>query len=116
MRITIRPDEQLPEEAKKRAAEKETTLTALIEDSLREALTRRTPPDNRHRFRMTTFGKRGMQAEVDLDDTSSLLGAKGNLITDAYLAALAIESGSKWITADRDFSRFPALRWRHPLG
>ena len=42
-------------------------------------------------------------------------GAKGNLITDAYLAALAIESGSEWITADRDFSRFPALRWRHPL-
>jgi hypothetical protein len=42
--------------------------------------------------------------------------AKGNLIPDAYLAALAIESGSEWITADRDFSRFPGLRWRHPLG
>jgi toxin-antitoxin system PIN domain toxin len=42
-------------------------------------------------------------------------GAKGNLIPDAYLAALAIESGSEWITADRDFSRFPVLRWRHPL-
>lgn len=42
-------------------------------------------------------------------------GAKGNLIPDAYHAALAIESGSEWITTDRDFSRFPALRWRHPL-
>jgi len=42
-------------------------------------------------------------------------GAKGNLIPDAYLAALAIESGTEWITADRDFSRFPGLRWRHPL-
>ena len=42
-------------------------------------------------------------------------GAKGNLIPDAYLAALAIESGSEWITTDRDFSRFPGLRWRHPL-
>lgn len=41
--------------------------------------------------------------------------AKGNLIPDAYLAALAIESGSEWITADRDYSRFPGLRWRHPL-
>ena len=40
---------------------------------------------------------------------------KGNLIQDAYLAALAIESGSEWITTDRDFSRFPDLRWRHPL-
>ena len=41
--------------------------------------------------------------------------ARGNLVPDAYLAALAIESGSEWITADRDFSRFPGLRWRHPL-
>ncbi len=41
--------------------------------------------------------------------------AKGNLIADAYLAALAIESGSEWITTDRDYARFPGLRWRHPL-
>ena len=41
--------------------------------------------------------------------------AKGNLVWDAYLAALAIESGSEWITADRDYSRFQGLRWRHPL-
>ena len=40
---------------------------------------------------------------------------KGNLVPDAYLAALAIESGSEWITTDRDFSRFPELSWRHPL-
>ena len=43
-------------------------------------------------------------------------GAKGNMVPDAYLAALAIESGSEWITTDHDFSRFSALRWRHPLG
>ena len=43
-------------------------------------------------------------------------GAKGNLISDAYFAALAIESGAEWITADRDYARFPGLRWRHPLG
>lgn len=42
-------------------------------------------------------------------------GAKGNIIPDAYLAALAIESGSEWVTTDRDYSRFPGLRWRHPL-
>ncbi len=40
---------------------------------------------------------------------------KGNLVADAYLAALAIESGCEWITTDRDFARFPGLRWRHPL-
>jgi toxin-antitoxin system PIN domain toxin len=39
-------------------------------------------------------------------------GAKGNLVADAYLAALAIESGSDWITTDGDFSRFPGLRLR----
>ena len=42
-------------------------------------------------------------------------GAKGNLVPDAYLAALAIETGSEWITADRDFARFPGLRWRRPF-
>lgn len=41
--------------------------------------------------------------------------AKGNLVPDAYLAALAIESGSELATTDRDFSRFPGLRWQHPL-
>ena len=39
----------------------------------------------------------------------------GNQITDAWLAALAIESGCEWITADRDYARFPGLRWRAPL-
>lgn len=40
---------------------------------------------------------------------------KGNLVPDAYLAALAIEAGCEWITTDRDFSRFPGLSWRNPL-
>lgn len=39
--------------------------------------------------------------------------SKGNLFPDAYLAALAIESGSEWVTTDGDFSRFPGLKWRH---
>lgn len=40
---------------------------------------------------------------------------RGNLVPDAWLAALAIESGCEFITSDRDYARFPALRWRHPL-
>ena len=43
-------------------------------------------------------------------------GAKGNLVPDAYLAALAIESGCEWVTTDRDFTRFKGLRSRHPAG
>lgn len=42
-------------------------------------------------------------------------GARGNLVADAYHAALAIESGSELVTTDRDYARFPGLRWRHPL-
>ncbi len=42
-------------------------------------------------------------------------GARGNLVPDAYLAALAIESGSEWVTCDRGYGRFPGLKWRHPL-
>ena len=41
--------------------------------------------------------------------------AKGNLVPDAWLAALAIESGCEWITCDRDFARFTGLRWRVPF-
>ncbi|MEV2255320.1 type II toxin-antitoxin system VapC family toxin [Streptomyces sp. NPDC050147] len=43
-------------------------------------------------------------------------GARGNLVPDAYIAALAIESGATLYSADRGFARFPGLRWRHPLG
>lgn len=43
------------------------------------------------------------------------VGARGNTIPDAYLAALAIESGSEFVTTDRGFAQFPDLRWRHPL-
>jgi toxin-antitoxin system PIN domain toxin len=42
-------------------------------------------------------------------------GARGNLVADAYLAALAIETGSEWITTDGDYRRFRGLRMRHPL-
>jgi hypothetical protein len=38
-----------------------------------------------------------------------------NVPGEAYLAASALESGSDWITTDRDDARFPDLRWRHPL-
>ena len=41
--------------------------------------------------------------------------ARGALVADAYLAALAIESGCEWVTTDRDYKRFPGLRWRYPL-
>jgi len=39
---------------------------------------------------------------------------RGPRITDAWFAALAIEWGCEWITLDRDFARFPGLKWATP--
>lgn len=48
-------------------------------------------------------------------DVCRRANAAGNLIQDAWLAALAIESGCEWITTDRNFARFAGLRWRTPI-
>jgi uncharacterized protein len=48
-------------------------------------------------------------------DLCRTAGVRGNLVPDAYLAAIAIESGSEWITTDHDYSRFSGLKWRLPL-
>ncbi|HEV3496005.1 MAG TPA: PIN domain-containing protein [Actinomycetes bacterium] len=85
MGTTINIDDALLAEAKQAAARTGRSLTAVVEDALLSTGLCRTA------------------------------GVKGNLVPDAYLAALAIESGSEWITTDRDFSRFPGPRWRHPL-
>jgi uncharacterized protein len=42
-------------------------------------------------------------------------GVTGNLVPDAHLAALAIEHGLELCSTDRDFARFPGLRWSNPL-
>lgn len=41
--------------------------------------------------------------------------ARGKLVADAYHAALAVEHGCEFVTADADFARFSGLRHRHPL-
>ncbi len=43
------------------------------------------------------------------------IGARGNDIADAYLAAYALENNATWLSADRGFARFHRLRWSHPL-
>ena len=49
------------------------------------------------------------------DDLCRRSKAAGNLVADAWFAALAIESGCEWITDDRGYARFPGLRWREPF-
>jgi toxin-antitoxin system PIN domain toxin len=41
--------------------------------------------------------------------------ATGNLVQDAWFAALALESGCEWITTDRDYARFTGLSWSPPF-
>jgi hypothetical protein len=42
-------------------------------------------------------------------------GARAGMVTDAALAALAIENGATLASADYDFRRFPELKWVNPL-
>jgi len=42
--------------------------------------------------------------------------ASGPLVSDAEIAAITIEQGAVLHTTDRDFARFPGLRWKNPLG
>ena len=67
---------------------------------------RATSTDDRHR--------RQLHAEI-LEKLVSDHGATGPLVTDAVLAALAMEQGALLASTDQDFRRFPELRWLNPL-
>ncbi|MCG8357198.1 MAG: type II toxin-antitoxin system VapB family antitoxin [Kiloniellales bacterium] len=73
MRTTIRLDDDLLVEAKKYAADTGRTLTAVIEDALREVLARRDGRRSSKRIRLRTYGRGGLQPGVDLDDSAALL-------------------------------------------
>lgn len=66
----------------------------------------------RRRCRLLRPGPRHFQLFVDLCRDLDL---RGDDVSDGYHAALAIETGNEWVSADRGFARFPGLRWRHPL-
>ncbi len=71
MRTTIRLDDDLLAAAKQKAAADRTTLTALIEDSLRQTLARRT--ENRGpRMAIRSLGDAETLPGVDLDDSAAL--------------------------------------------
>ena len=73
MRTTIRLDSHLLAEAKKTAAVTGKTLTAVIEDALRESLSRRRDLQKRKKVVLPTFRGRGLQPGVTLDDTAALM-------------------------------------------
>jgi toxin-antitoxin system PIN domain toxin len=57
-------------------------------------------------------GERHWSILLELSRSS---GLRSNLVTDAHLAALAIEYGATLYSTDRDFARFPGLKWTNPL-
>ena len=73
MRTTIRIDKHVLAEAKKLAAETDHTLTAVIEEALRESLARRRKAKAKLPAKLLTFGRGGLLPGVDLDDTAALL-------------------------------------------
>lgn len=73
MRTTIRIDDQLLREAKEFAARSGRSLTSIIEDALRETLSRQRDSGQREPVRLVTVGGKGLLPGVDLDDSAALL-------------------------------------------
>ena len=62
-----------------------------------------------------TIVQPGTRHWVIFEDLCKRSRASGNLVQDAWFAALAIEAGCEWVTTDRDYARFPGLRWGEPF-
>ena len=78
MRTTIRLDARLLSEAKKLAADSHRTLTAVIEDAVREVVARRRRRPKR-RVSLTIVSGKGVHPGIDLDDSAALLAVmEGN--------------------------------------
>lgn len=78
MRTTVRLDEHLLAQAKKHAAESGRTLTAVLEQALRESLARRSRQSRARPVRLKTVKGSGTRPGVDLDDSAALLDLMGS--------------------------------------
>jgi len=73
MRTTVRLDDELLRQTKALAARTGRTLTAVIEDALRETIARSRHRRGRSRVVLPTFKGAGLRPGVDLDDSAGLL-------------------------------------------
>jgi len=73
MRTTINLPDEVLARLKRLAAESGTTVTALIEDAVRETLARRARRAQAAPVTLATFGEGGLQPGIDLDDSAALL-------------------------------------------
>ena len=72
MRTTVRLDPALMAEVKRLAASTNRTLTAVIEDALREVVARR-QRRSRRAVTLTVFDGNGVRPGIDIDDTAALM-------------------------------------------
>ena len=73
MRTTINVSDELLRQVKLLAVERGTTITALVEEALREVVARKRSKVVGSPVTLTTFGSGGLQPGVDLDDSAGLL-------------------------------------------
>ena len=73
MRTTITIDDEILEQLKARAAKEGTTVSRLIEDSVRLAARPHAEENTGHPFELVTFGKGGRFTSLDIDRASTLL-------------------------------------------
>jgi hypothetical protein len=74
MRTTIRLNDQLLSDAKKLAVESGRSLTAVVEDALRETISReKTPARHQMRIKLPVHHGSGLRPGVDLDNSAALL-------------------------------------------
>ena len=73
MRTTVRLNDALLREVKQLAAKSGRTLTAILEEAIRQLLARQNPRTAFKRITLPTFRGKGLQPGVELDDSASLL-------------------------------------------
>ena len=78
VRTTVRLPLEVMRAAKRRALETGRSFTELLTDALRASLSAPSTPVVRERIRLPTYGSRGLQPGVDLDDSASLLDVMDN--------------------------------------
>ena len=80
MRTTINLPDDLVLQAKKAALESETTLTEIIANALREALSKRPRKPQKKKTRLITYGKGGTFPGIDISDSATLLDIMDGII------------------------------------
>jgi plasmid stability protein len=79
MRTTVRLDDQLLSDTKQLAARTGRSFTAVIEDALREILSRQETTAQRAPVRLITVSGNGLLPGIDLDDSAALLDTMDRL-------------------------------------